>query len=138
MFGKAFMINFCSVLVVLSALGSSFAMPIVRRADSVKVARQLDTIVPGAQIPPVLVDLYDQYKNLQDQVIAATEGSPLRESLLKQLDAAKLVLEEKMKGIAVFAASTITVSSSTSTSASTSSTSVTSTTVSASSIWATL
>ncbi|KAJ3512800.1 hypothetical protein NLJ89_g3317 [Agrocybe chaxingu] len=102
MFGKTPLINLYTVFVLCASLWLSWAVPVQVRGGLGLVARQqIEPIVPGAQVAPVLVDLLDQVQNLQQQFDAASE--PLRSQIQQQLAETKATLEQKMLGIAVYA-----------------------------------
>ncbi|CAA7258713.1 unnamed protein product [Cyclocybe aegerita] len=101
MFGKIPSISLYTVLVLCASVCLSWAVPVQVRSGFRLVARQqIEPVVTGAQVAPVLVDLLDQVQNLQQQFDAASE--PLRSQIQQELAETKATLEQKMLGIAVY------------------------------------
>jgi len=109
MFGKSLLINLCAGFLLCSSNGYSFAMPVRLSATKV-LARELVSLVPGASIHPVHVDLMDRYENLERQVSEAVEGTPDYKYLVNDLATTKRTLDNSIKGIAVLARSDTTLS----------------------------
>ncbi|KAF8905472.1 hypothetical protein CPB84DRAFT_589957 [Gymnopilus junonius] len=73
--------------------------------------RDLDPIDSGSQIPPTLVDLQDQFVNLQNQVYEAVPGSTGFQDLVNELGTVKANLEQGIQGVAILVNSTLALSS---------------------------